>query len=309
MEPSRVGALPALADSALAEPIDVVSLGERLVVGDAESPRVRVLRRDGSLLTSFASNGGGPGETAQVAGLAVRGDSVFVSDALSGRVSVFTDDGAFVRAISVKGSFGALAIDTDGNLHVARGGSAATAQVIDGTTVDVLSQTGELVRRYGRFARPTDDRGTSLHNRSRLATDSRGGVWVLYTYRAEALYFDRTGTHTRTLRVPTPERWDIDAPYSLTSDDGMSYIVVRPTVADDIAVDNSGTAFVLVSLGHGEGREARSVLHVYSPQGLLRYSTVLRGRYRAVEHDRSRLLLLRHMRLNETVGIDTVLVR
>jgi hypothetical protein len=75
-----------------------------LVLVDERGNRVRIYRRDGTLVRSLARRGHGPGETVEPYGVAAASGGFYVIDA-SSRVSFFDSTGTYKRAFRVKGLF------------------------------------------------------------------------------------------------------------------------------------------------------------------------------------------------------------
>jgi len=61
--------------------------------------RVKVVKKDGSIVRTWGTFGSGPGQLNGPYGIAVSGDEVYVSDEGNQRVQVFRPDGTFVRAM------------------------------------------------------------------------------------------------------------------------------------------------------------------------------------------------------------------
>lgn len=76
--------------------------GRRLWVADGQSSEIRIFNRDGSHHRTVGGRGGGPGEFMRLRLLApVRGDTVRAWDDSNGRLTVFDDEGDFVRTESL----------------------------------------------------------------------------------------------------------------------------------------------------------------------------------------------------------------
>ncbi|WP_145073834.1 6-bladed beta-propeller [Poriferisphaera corsica] len=83
-------------------PVDIVQDKEDGRVYVAEyggNDRVQVFEEDGSYVMSFGKMGTGPGEFQRCAGMFLRGDEVWVADAVNGRVHIFGKDGGFRRML------------------------------------------------------------------------------------------------------------------------------------------------------------------------------------------------------------------
>ena len=121
-------------------PVGVAIKGDVLYVAENHNHRVQKLMLDGKFISKFGKIGSGDGELRNPWGCTVSGDGkVYVADAGNSRVQVFNPDGTFSHTIKT-GDTSDVAIDTEGNLHIAM----YSAQSIKVTTLG-----GELVREYG----------------------------------------------------------------------------------------------------------------------------------------------------------------
>ena len=137
--------------------IGVAIKGDVLYVAENTNHRVQKMTLDGKFISNFGRNGSGDGELKHPWGCAVSGDGkVYVTDAGNKRVQVFNPDGAFSQSVGGFPSIRDVAIDTEGNLHIAM----ESAQ-----SIKVTTPGGELVREYG---------GGQLQNPRGVAVDEDG---------------------------------------------------------------------------------------------------------------------------------------
>ena len=122
-------------------PIGVAIKGDILYVAERGNQRVQKLTLDGKFISKFGKHGSGEGELAHPWGCTVSGDGkVYVADAGNKRVQVFNPDGTFSRSVGGFPSIRDVAVDTEGNLHIAMDSAKS---------IKVTTPGGELVREYG----------------------------------------------------------------------------------------------------------------------------------------------------------------
>lgn len=138
-----------------------VRLGDgRIVVADRQAGQLRWFDAAGRHLRTAGGSGGGPGEFATLhAVVRLPGDSVAAWDLRASRLSVFSPEGVFVRALTLRPPEGAMLLQVDGafadgsllaapwgSLVMRAGASAArdTAPVLryaaDGSAADTLGR-------------------------------------------------------------------------------------------------------------------------------------------------------------------------
>lgn len=134
----------------------------RIVVANHGAQELRIYSPEGELLRQVGREGAGPGEFTSVFWVgSLPGDSIAAWDALSGRLSVFTPGGDFVRSVTPAGSLGllpqAVGVLSDGRVVVATGAGSGGVlpseghAVRDTVTYVVLSPDGAVVDTLGRF--------------------------------------------------------------------------------------------------------------------------------------------------------------
>ena len=141
-----------------------------LLVSDVGADRIAVLDSVANVIRWIGRRGRGPGELAGAGHLAVRGDRLFVAEAMNGRVSEFTHDGTFVTTYRAPFSAGALAATADAILVAVQSSSNFGAALGRG-----FEPTPALRRVRG--VRDATDRWASLPGHDLIAADS-AGVWV-----------------------------------------------------------------------------------------------------------------------------------
>ena len=141
-----------------------------LFVSDVGADRIAVLDSFANITRWIGARGRGPGELRGASHLAVRGDRLFVAEALNGRVSEFSHDGRFVETYPAPFAAGALAA-THATIFVA-------AQSVSnfGAALGRGSEPEPALRR-ARKLRERDERWAGLPGHDLIAADSVG-VWV-----------------------------------------------------------------------------------------------------------------------------------
>ncbi len=144
----------------------------RIFVGQPQEHVVRVFSGDGRALNTIGRRGSGPGEFQDVGDLGWRGDTLWVRDQRSNRLSFFTGGGEFLRSVEFRESYPERSASlmpgvpaADGNLLIR---PSAPVQLI-GSTIPSLPVL--LASRSGRVRRVLAD----LPLRNAVATISFGG--------------------------------------------------------------------------------------------------------------------------------------
>lgn len=148
-------------------PVSVVQAddGALFVAEYGGNDRVQKFTPAGVCLGAFGRFGAGPNELQRPAGLACRGDHLYVADAMNGRVQVFTLDGAHVRSLPEHADLACpydVALGADGSLLVVEYGGGCLTE---------LGADGARRTRYGRPGRGRDELATpwSVGVRGRVA--------------------------------------------------------------------------------------------------------------------------------------------
>jgi hypothetical protein len=135
----------------------------------------KVYNPDGSYLRTLTKPGGGPGEISQGAIVQVLpGDTVYVFDSGSFRVSVFSPQHTLVRTIQVALETGA-AIPVGGARMVVAAPKSVSGNY---TTLHLVSSAGEVMRSFGTPSDQSLIKGDFLFWREITASRDWNGVWA-----------------------------------------------------------------------------------------------------------------------------------
>ncbi|MEZ5967270.1 MAG: ATP-binding cassette domain-containing protein [Planctomycetota bacterium] len=137
-------------------PVSVVqdADGDLFVAEYGGNDRVQRLRADGTFVLAFGAFGTGTADLQRPAGLACRGELVYVADAMNGRIQVFTRDGRYVRSLPPDQDLACpydVALADDGMLFVVEYG---------GGCLTLMDTDGHLRAHYGRPGRGADELAT-----------------------------------------------------------------------------------------------------------------------------------------------------
>ena len=151
-----------------------VALDDRgnVYVADEWLNRISVFNKDGEFLSKWGKAGSGDGELDRPAGLAIAGDTLFLTDSLNNRVQKFTLDGAYIGqfggAGSGPGQFNmpwGISLGQDGLVYVADWRNDRIQQFTpDGEWQASFGQSGSGV---GQFNRPNS-----------VCADADGDIYV-----------------------------------------------------------------------------------------------------------------------------------
>ena len=134
--------------------------------------RISIYTGDGEFVRSWGRSGSGNGELDRPAGLAINGDTIFITDSRNHRVQKFSLDGSYIGQF---GSFGSgegelnmpwgIGLDKDGNVYVADWRNDRVQEfTTDGEWRASFGQSGDAV---GQFNRPNG-----------VAVDAEGDIYV-----------------------------------------------------------------------------------------------------------------------------------
>ena len=134
--------------------------------------RISIYTGDGEFVRSWGRSGSGNGELDRPAGLAINGDTIFITDSRNHRVQKFSLDGSYIGQF---GSFGSgngelnmpwgIGLDKDGNVYVADWRNDRVQEfTADGEWRASFGQSGPAV---GQFNRPNG-----------VAVDAEGDIYV-----------------------------------------------------------------------------------------------------------------------------------
>ncbi len=255
-------------DSAVLRPTNLAIAGEDLVIADEADPTVRVIDRAGGLVRVIGRHGGGPGELRGISDIDVHGSGeIAVGDPRNLRISVFGLDGSLVREVPVRMSFGAVAFDAAGRLHVDFMRPLDGPREPGAPTIGVLSPDGERLFTYGNYQPQDHPLADGMANQVRFAAARDGGVWVLWAYLGIVEHRDSTGALVRRFELPPSKGRPAGGPFIEQSpDDPNVFAIVRLPVADDIAVDDRGLLYVLARQTDDNGRDYSEIL-IYDADG------------------------------------------
>jgi DNA-binding beta-propeller fold protein YncE len=136
-----------------------------IYVVDTGNHRIQKFGPDRAFITAWGSEGSGDGQFRRPVDLAVDGRGrVYVSDTGWGTIQVFDDDGTWLATWSGLGTPAGLAVDGDGNLWVAEGGSGVVK----------FSAEGERLATWNDYG---TGEGQFLDSVS-VAVDAQGRVFV-----------------------------------------------------------------------------------------------------------------------------------
>ena len=126
-----------------------------IYVGEyGDKQRIQKFTPQGEFVTEFGSHGTGEGQFQRPSGMAWQNGEVFVVDAFNNRIQVFSDEGRFLRVISLPETTSPLAYPYD--LRVT---SNNLIYVIENKTarLTVLEPDGTVVGRFGKPGRGMDE--------------------------------------------------------------------------------------------------------------------------------------------------------
>ncbi len=151
-----------------------VALDDRgnVYLADEWLNRISIYTGDGEFVRSWGRSGSGNGELDRPAGLAINGDTIFITDSRNHRVQKFSLDGSYIGQF---GSFGSgegelnmpwgIGLDKDGNVYVADWRNDRIQEFsADGEWRASFGQSGSAV---GQFNRPNG-----------VAVDAEGDIYV-----------------------------------------------------------------------------------------------------------------------------------
>lgn len=151
-----------------------VALDDRgnVYLADEWLNRISIYTGDGEFVRSWGRSGSGNGELDRPAGLAINGDTIFITDSRNHRVQKFSLDGSYIGQF---GSFGSgegelnmpwgIGLDKDGNVYVADWRNDRIQEFsADGEWRASFGQSGDAV---GQFNRPNG-----------VAVDAEGDIYV-----------------------------------------------------------------------------------------------------------------------------------
>jgi sugar lactone lactonase YvrE len=140
----------------LMRPFSLFVRGEMLYIVDQGPPRVTVVDMKSGNVRHFGFDG--PGKLIFPVGVAVGvGGRVYVSDAETARVNIYTSEGRFIGVLGQKRSFRrptGLGVDDNGNIYVVDTGAHK---------VKVFSPGGKLIRKIGKRGKKNGELNYPTH--------------------------------------------------------------------------------------------------------------------------------------------------
>lgn len=244
---STIASVQSAADTALLMPLDIAANDSMILIADQAGPDVRRLTDGGEVHSIIGKKGRGPGEFRNIRGVALSAaGEVAVLDAGNRRVTLWGSDGALESEIPLPpGQVGEASFDSEGRLHVGLWGSNGRRG--DAIT-SVFDAAGASLFSYGSYQPSADPFADKFLNQANYAPVQNGRVWVLYLFRGVLELRGPTGQLRRRVQLPPTEGRPADGPFTAKSpDDPNSVMIVRLPVADDVASDASGRAYVVVN--------------------------------------------------------------
>ena len=167
-------------------PMDMSIIGEVMYIADCGNHRIQKLTTGGKFLHKFGKQGSGQGQLSYPRGVVVDSKNrVIVSDRENHRVQVFSQD-SDCRLLTIDGTGSGgnffkspwgLALDPQGNIHVAASGS---------NTIKVFTPEGSYVRSYGDVKKPlgvaVDEEGYSF------VSENDGGCFSIFDPKGQKIH-------------------------------------------------------------------------------------------------------------------------
>lgn len=188
----RDPAAPVTRGEVLGRPRFVRATSEHLFVSDVSVDRVAVLDSLARFERWIGVRGGGPGELYGVGHLEVRGRTLFVAEALNGRVSEFALAGNFVRSFRSRYAAGSIGATSRTLLAISRSDSYYAAQI------DMSDDPPSALRRPPP---QSTNRWSVLAGHDLLAADS-AHWWVFDQGTGDVCQFDSPRATPRCRRLP-----------------------------------------------------------------------------------------------------------
>jgi hypothetical protein len=167
-------------------PLHIRFASGRFYVSDAAADRVAVFDSAWNRVGSIGTRGRGPGELLGVGRLVLRDSSLFVAEALNGRVSEFALDGRFVRTYPSPFAAGAIAASGATAYSAARSASHYAVRLAAST------EPSPVLRRRPRGAAGARERWRAVPGHDLIVTDSTG-TWVFDQGAGELCRFSGEG--------------------------------------------------------------------------------------------------------------------
>jgi len=216
-----------------------------IYVTDSGNSRVLKLSPEGQLVGSFGRRGQGPGEFQIMGGVAVDGQGrLYVTDRTTNRLKVLSARGDEARNVHLAGITGEIGLLGSGEAVVTKGLLFSEASV-PGLLL-VVDGSGRVLRTVGR-QEPRDDWDEYRYfNRTALATDQAGRIYLAYGTRNRIERYDPEGSLD--LVMDRPLNYDVSETVGQVKRRVGPREMELPQVnivSKAIAVDDAGRIWVL----------------------------------------------------------------
>lgn len=139
----RSGPVPPSGELPLFRPSSLALIGDHLWVGDGGNDRLVELDRDLGWRSVVGRSGAGPGELKVPFAMAAGGGRLAVAELGNGRISVFSDAGAYLESITGVGGVTSLALDRGGAVIVpVEGTDHFLKRFVDGSAEPLAPRPG-----------------------------------------------------------------------------------------------------------------------------------------------------------------------
>jgi hypothetical protein len=259
-------------------PIKVVmsSTGRIALVVKGGRGLPRLYTREGKLLRVLGREGRGPGEFVNAVGIGFGGgDTLHVFDLSTGRRSLFTQDGAFVRSMSYTIPSILVALESSGNTIVTSS---------NGDRFTVVNAIGNTVNTFGQQPRPT----VGTRTPSTIISSSRPNQF--WSAVSHTFVMERWSVEGQRLTVFARQGpW---LKVGVRDSDGTYGQEPTPTVAD-VREDADGRLWLLANLPHANWR--RGLGNVNTARGFAHFpdrdfGRLYESRIEVIDPERGRLL-------------------
>ncbi len=223
-------------DKLLSKPMDLALSGNRVYVTDTMNQCVKVFAHNGDYLFEFGSRGPEEGQFEYPYGLAVSDQGeIFVADSHTGKISVFNDQGSFLRYFGHEAE--ALTQPAEmlfhrGKLYVANL-DPASVLVFDAASGEHLSTIGRPGSGEGELSYP-----------NALTLGEDGNLYVSDTGNNRIQVFSTDGNY---LKVFTD---DIDNPRGLAFDSFGRLLVASKLMNEIVVLDRHGNVVDRLGSNH-----------------------------------------------------------
>ena len=186
-------------DSFIGDIVDLAADRNEIFVSDYQNNEILVYAKNGTLLRRIGDGvGEGPGELFRISDIALKGDSLFVSNGGSGRFDLFHREGRFIETYAPKYVFtGDFTVTSDGSLYGSayRRGEGNHLLSENNRLLSEIGRDGGLTERFGDMY--FEDENVVFLTSLGLIHESKGQfVYVPTFYETVRVFKDTTETHT-----------------------------------------------------------------------------------------------------------------